>query len=177
MIPPGSTQFAFEVMRWGQYPPASGEATIATLLKGAGYATAAIGKRGLGAGGLRGRSGKPRLRPVFRLHDRPPPSAVLLPGGRVRRAHPDWLSFYEGSLMHLGNRRFGSALQPGSARVAPSTGPAGRPAFPSRRDSRGHSSSPPANPAAAYSKHQSSRDTRSSTSGNTLRFSGTFRSE
>ena len=54
MIPPGSTQFAFEVMRWGQYPPASGEATIATLLKGAGYATAAIGKRGLGPVGCEG---------------------------------------------------------------------------------------------------------------------------
>jgi arylsulfatase A len=44
----------FEVMPWGQYPLASGEVTIATLLKGAGYATAAIGKWGLGPVGSEG---------------------------------------------------------------------------------------------------------------------------
>lgn len=44
----------YEVLPWGQYPLPSSEVTIATLLKQIGYATAAIGKWGLGPVGSEG---------------------------------------------------------------------------------------------------------------------------
>ena len=73
-----------ELQPEGQVPLPAAAVTLAELLKGQGYVTAAMGKWGLGPARLGGRPAPAGLRPLLRLQ-LPAPGAQLLPDVPLRR--------------------------------------------------------------------------------------------